>query len=76
MDYPNIAEGFSRLSYQDKIRFYSMAHGSLTELQNQLLISRDVRYLDGRQFDSLWGRSVTAQKLLNGLIRSSRIRSK
>lgn len=71
----NIAEGFSRFSYKDKIRFYSMAHSSLTELQNQLLISKDVRYLGVEQFGSLWNQSVTVQKLLNGLLRASRIRS-
>jgi len=39
----NIAEGFSRNSYKEKLQFYSMALGSLTEIQNQLLISRDIR---------------------------------
>ena len=28
----NIAEGFSRQSYKDKIRFYYISKGSLTEL--------------------------------------------
>lgn len=41
----NIAEGFSRSSYQDKTRFYSIALGSLTEVQNQLLAARDVEYI-------------------------------
>jgi len=38
----NIAEGFSRKSLKEKIQFYSMAKASNTELQNQLLIARDV----------------------------------
>ena len=33
----NIAEGFSRQSYKEKVRFYSISLGSITELQNQLL---------------------------------------
>lgn len=41
----NIAEGFSRKSYKEKIQFYSMALGSTTELQNQLLVARDVGYI-------------------------------
>lgn len=41
----NIAEGFSRNSYREKLQFYSMALGSLTEVQNQLLIAKDVGYL-------------------------------
>ena len=38
----NVAEGFSRQTKKEKIQFYHMAKGSLTELQNQLLVSRDV----------------------------------
>ena len=30
----NIAEGFSRTTYKEKIQFYRMALGSLTELEN------------------------------------------
>jgi len=30
----NIAEGFSRQSYKEKVQFYSMALGSVTEIQN------------------------------------------
>lgn len=71
----NIAEGFSRFSYQDKIRFYSMAHSSLTEIQNQLLISKDVGYLKEQFFNSLWDRAATVGLLLRGLIRASRVRS-
>ena len=33
----NIAEGFSRQSYKEKVQFYSISRGSITELQNQLL---------------------------------------
>jgi four helix bundle protein len=32
----NIAEGFSRHTHKEKIQFYSIALGSVTELQNQL----------------------------------------
>lgn len=41
----NLAEGFSRRSYKEKIQFYSMALGSTTEVQNQLLIAKDVDYI-------------------------------
>lgn len=35
----NIAEGFSRQSYKEKIRFYTITQGSVTELQSQLYIA-------------------------------------
>src|SRR6266849_5243940 len=47
----NIAEGFSRQSYKEKVQFYSIALGSVTELQNQLLIARDVGFISKEIFD-------------------------
>lgn len=72
----NLAEGFSRESYKEKVLFYSMARGSMTELQNQLLIARDVGYMDRKTFDDLASRSVVAHKLVTGLIKSSRGRTR
>ena len=68
----NIAEGFSRQSYKEKIQFYSMALGSLTELQNQLLVTRDVNYITNEKFQYYANKSVIISKLLNGLIKSSK----
>lgn len=68
----NIAEGFSRISYAEKIHFYSMALGSVTEVQNQMLIARDVEYVAQEDFISVEKQSVKVHKLINGLIKSSR----
>lgn len=68
----NIAEGFSRSSYKEKAQFYSMALGSLTEVQNQLLIARDMQYLQKINFNNIANKSVEINKLLNGLIKKSR----
>ncbi len=65
----NIAEGFSRGTTKDKCQFYSMAQGSLTELQNQLLISRDVGYLDKESFKALAEQTIVVNKLISGLKR-------
>lgn len=66
----NIAEGFSRSSRKEKIQFYYMSLGSLTELQNQLLISKDLGYIDKVKFDQIAEQTVIVHKLLNGLIKS------
>lgn len=71
----NLAEGFSRRSYKEKVNFYSMAQGSLTELQNQLLISRDVNYLDEQGYREIAEQAILAHKLVNGLIKSSKNRT-
>lgn len=67
----NIAEGFSRGTFADKKHFYLMAKGSLTELQNQLLVARDVGYISGDDFMSIADQSKTTLSLLVGLIRST-----
>jgi four helix bundle protein len=70
----NIAEGFGRDSFKDKIHFYVMARGSLTELQNQLIIAKGIEILPQTQFEELEQLSIEAHKVLNGLIRSLRNR--
>jgi len=65
----NIAEGFSRNTNKDKCQFYYMAYGSLTELQNQLIIARDVKYLSLDNFKKIADKTVTVAKLINGLKR-------
>lgn len=67
----NIAEGFSRRTYKDKAHFYTNALGSLTEVQNQLIASRDLNFISNEQFAALYGKSITSHKLLNGLIKST-----
>ena len=68
----NIAEGFSRQSSKEKNQFYYTAKGSLTEIQNQLLIARDVEYLTQETFSSLADQTIVVGKLLTGLIKSTK----
>lgn len=66
----NIAEGFSRRTKQDKVHFYTMATGSLMELQNQMLVGRNVSYMDNETFQDLADQAVRTHKLISGLIKS------
>jgi four helix bundle protein len=68
----NLAEGFSRKSYKEKIQFYSMALSSLTEVQNQVLASKDIGFMQQQEFDGIAEQSVRASKLINGLIKKSK----
>jgi four helix bundle protein len=68
----NIAEGFGRQSYKEKIQFYYLAQGSLTELKNQILASKDIGYLNKVGFDRLVCQANKTHQLLQGLIRSSK----
>lgn len=68
----NIAEGFGRRSYKDKVKFYYISLGSVDELQNQLLVARDVKYLNREIFNSVLHQTIKVHKLVNGLIKSSK----
>ncbi|MEX2028320.1 MAG: four helix bundle protein [Candidatus Curtissbacteria bacterium] len=69
----NVAEGFSRRNKKEKTQFFYTALGSLTELQNQLLIARDLGYIKVEGFKELADQTVVVSKLLNGLIKSSKL---
>lgn len=66
----NIAEGFARYHYKDKIRFYYQARGSAAEVQNFLLLAKDLHFIDIEICKKLGLKAKEAQQLINGLIRS------
>lgn len=68
----NIAEGFSRQSYKEKVQFYAMALGSTTEVQNQIEIARDIHYIQALEYDKVLEQSVVVHKLLNGLMKGAK----
>ena len=66
----NIAEGFSRYHFNDKIKFYYNARGSASEVQSFLFLAKDLGYLKGDDFDVLFDFSKAVGMLINGLVRS------
>ena len=68
----NIAEGFGRQTLKEKIQFYFLAHGSLTELKNQLIIAKDLGYTNETTFQEATEQLITSQKLLRGLINKTK----
>lgn len=66
----NIAEGFSRRTSKDKIQFYYIALSSLTEVQNQLIIARDLKLIKNDSFHELAAMSIEISKLINSLIKN------
>jgi four helix bundle protein len=65
----NIAEGFSRRGRKEKLQFYCIALGSLTEIQNQLILAKDVKYIGLEQYNEALNQTIAVQKLIHGLIK-------
>ena len=63
----NIAEGFGRSTNKDFSHFLSQARGSLFEVETQLLISKDLGYVE--DVSELIADIAELGKILNGLIR-------
>ena len=66
----NLAEGLTRKSRKDKLRFLNISQGSLSEVDAQFEISCRLGYLNDNEHDAMEQRCTEVQMLLNGLIRS------
>ena len=69
----NIAEGFGRQGYKEKLQFYFLSQGSLLELKNFILIARDVGYLSPEDFDILVKQANLTHQLLQGFIQKTKL---
>jgi four helix bundle protein len=66
----NIAEGFKRKGLKDSLHFYNIADGSLEELKYQLLLTKDLDYINEEIYNKLFRLAEEVGKLLNGWRRS------
>ncbi len=66
----NIAEGFDRYHFNDKIRFYHQSRGSVGEVQNFMILARDLKFVEGSVLKDIMEKCICVRKLINGMIRS------
>ena len=66
----NIAEGFSRYHYKDKIKFYYNGRGSASEVQSFIIFCKDIGFVDAKRALEIVGKYNEELRLLNGLINS------
>jgi four helix bundle protein len=66
----NIAEGQGRNSPKEFVYFLGMAHGSLIELETQVLIARRLKYVDQVPTDEVVKQIERVRRLINGLMQS------
>lgn len=68
----NIVEGYARSSQKEKVQFYNIARGSLTELEYYLDFSLRLKYLKKEQYSNLANLRNETGRLLNGFIKSTK----
>jgi four helix bundle protein len=68
----NIAEGKGRSTDRDRAVFFCHARGSLFELETQILIAQQLKYLVLREAENLMANSSQLGRMLNALIQSMR----
>ena len=67
----NIAEGYSRRSRSDYVRFLDIARGSANEIETQLLIAVRLRVADDEdQTGKVMELAMEVQRILKGLVDS------
>ncbi len=64
----NIAEGYARGYKQEYIQFLRTAFASGAELETQLLLSRELGFIDSEEFTKINNLLSEVQKMLNTLI--------
>jgi four helix bundle protein len=64
----NIAEGYCRYSKKEYIQFLQISFGSGAELETQLMIAKDLKYISESDFSMANSLIIEVMKMLNSLI--------
>jgi four helix bundle protein len=65
----NIAEGFSRRSNKEFIQFLFISKSSAAEVQSQLYVALDQKYISNENFEQIYNQAETVSKLNSGFIK-------
>lgn len=64
----NISEGFGRFHYQENIQFCRVSRGSICEIQDDLVIALEEKYLTQDEFTEIDNQAIKCLTLVNGYI--------
>jgi len=64
----NIAEGYCRSGRREYVQFLQIAFASGAELETQLMIAKDLKYISSTDFDETNSLLEEVMKMLNSLI--------
>jgi len=65
----NIAEGFSRNSNKEFVRFLYISKGSISELQSISYVLLDLNYINKEEFEIIYQKSEKVAKMCSNLIK-------
>jgi four helix bundle protein len=65
----NVAEGMAKRSLRDRVRFFEIAQGSLSELDTQIELAKRLGFVTGETYEKLMDLIEDIQRLISGLIR-------
>ena len=65
----NIAEGFSRRGNKEFIQFLFISKSSAAEVQSQLYVALDQKYIDQNTFDRMYEQAEKVSRLNSGFIK-------
>ena len=66
----NIAEGYGRKSIKEYIQLLYVAYGSICELETQILLSGDLKYIETGDLERLQQETGEVERMLKALIKS------
>lgn len=62
----NIAEGSAKTSNKDFARFLEISIGSLLELETEITIALNLKYVDSLVFENIQNKIIELQKMITG----------
>ncbi len=71
----NIAEGYGRHGFKEKLQFYKIANGSLLETKSFCYLATRLGYMDQKQLDEILPLFISVQKMTNAMIKSVKERN-
>ncbi len=68
----NVVEGFKRKSLKDRVHFYNIADASLEEVKYQLLVAKDLKYINENNYCEVIQLAEEVSKMLNAWIKTQK----
>ncbi len=72
----NIAEGFSRKTRNEKVHFYFIALGSISEIKSQVSNSTVIGLMSEKDCEEITILASTCEKLVHGLVKTAHSKSR